>query len=153
MRTQRVMNRIVMNQMGDGGRAGTCVARCTEKSVLIRIFEMIQNIIGKFNDNTEFFLNTCSWPNGFVLTISLYHILIIIEQYLFRWINFVIIQTFLYIWQHCRYPPLTLTYYGITEYGMDSNFNGIRLVIINQSFIFYFRLKFELLVFIFGKSF
>ncbi len=36
---------------------------------------------------------------------------------------------------------------------MDSNFNGIRLVIIDQSFIFYFRLQFELLVFIFGKSF
>ncbi len=36
---------------------------------------------------------------------------------------------------------------------MDSNFNGTRLVIINQSFIFYFRLKFELLVFVFGKSF
>ncbi len=37
---------------------------------------------------------------------------------------------------------------------MDSNFNGIRLVIINQSFIFfYFQLKFKLLVFLFGKSF
>ncbi len=36
---------------------------------------------------------------------------------------------------------------------MDLNFNGIRLVIINQSFIFYYRLKFELLVFILGKSF
>ncbi len=64
----------------------------------------------------------------------------IIEQCLFRWINFVILQTFPYIWQHCPYTSLTLILYplysctdhGITEYGMDSTMGNNRLTQISE---------------------